>query len=117
MLIILFLVLKVLVLCPSLFWKTVEPFEGHFGFSVAFKIYQVCLAFVLGYPLRFTGCFVFVLTVNLSHFLSKSSLFWRWVIEWEDSDVLGACVWAAALQRAHLDSFSLGCNDRNEING
>lgn len=57
--------------------------------------------------------FVFVLTVNLSHFLSKSSLFWQW----EDSDALGACVWAAALQRAHLHSFSLGCNDRNEING
>lgn len=107
MLVILFLVLKVLVLCLSLFWKIVQPFEGHFGFCVAFKTYQVCLAFVLGYPLRFTGHFVFVLTVNLSHFLSKSSLFWWWAIGWEDSDALGACVWSAALQGAHVDSFSL----------
>lgn len=62
--------------------------------------------FVLGYPLRFTGHFVFVLTANLSHFLSKTSVFWRWVIGWEDWDALGACVWSAALQGARLDYFS-----------
>lgn len=70
---ILFLILKVLVLCLSLFWQTVH-FEGHFGFCVAFRIYQVCLAFVLGYPLRFPGHLVFVLAVQLSHFFTKSCL-------------------------------------------
>lgn len=107
-LVILFLVLKVL--CVSLFGKIVQPFEGHI-FCAAFKISRVCWVFAWGYPLRFTGQFVFVLTVTLSHFLSKSSPFWPWVIGGEDEEVLGARVWNAALQRACLDSFLSLCVD------
>lgn len=81
----------------SLFGKIVQPSEGHI-FCAAFKISLVCWVFALGYPLRFAGRFVFVLTVTLSHFLRKSSLFWPWVIGGEDEEVLGACVWNAVLQ-------------------